>query len=507
MNDRDELLQWIQCYADGTATQQETMRLQSRLQQDADARKTFRAYMTLDAALSDLAESARFCDPEVSIGDAVGDPNEHQPQLACSAEPLRSPGMHPMRWVALVVACSFLAVVWWWSASDSTAVWATVTETGPCVLIKRGNETRLAQSGESLRTDERIVVNGDGAAQVRVRGLGVVSLGPEARLCSAPEPRIIELTSGFASVVADKQAANRPWRIRTPQVEATVLGTDFNIASSKGRTALRVSEGVVRLMSLQSGQSHRVSGGNRAYVTSDSSEGVAVEDPTHRLEIASSRSGSVLLLTSREPLNAHWERFNQIVINKLVSTRMWRLGFRVEVQHYETVTAADLANRSLIILSLFDFDGGEEVIKQIELSKSITPVLCLEPAAFPVLGMTAEGQDVGFGFSDGISAVEFIAPSHPLSKGLSGKKDHFLRGVIGWGRPADGAARIACLPGRPDKAVVFGYDTGDSMTAFPAPARRVGLFLDPTDIRDHLPEAWAIFDAAVDWCVSIDAYP
>ena len=58
MNGRDAILELTQRYADGIASEDEVSRLQERLQDDADARKLFRAYMELDAALTDLGDAA-----------------------------------------------------------------------------------------------------------------------------------------------------------------------------------------------------------------------------------------------------------------------------------------------------------------------------------------------------------------------------------------------------------------------------------------------------------------
>lgn len=38
-------------------------------------------------------------------------------------------------------------------------------------------------------------------------------------------------------------------------------------------------------------------------------------------------------------------------------------------------------------------------------------------------------------------------------------------------------------------------------------SRRVGLFLDPSDINEHSRDDWRLLDAAVNWCVEVALQP
>src|SRR5262249_37290667 len=50
---------------------------------------------------------------------------------------------------------------------------------------------------------------------------------------------------------------------------------------------------------------------------------------------------------------------------------------------------------------------------------------------------------------------------------------------------------------------ILGYEKGDAMARFRAPARRVGLgFLDASAPLNLTREGWALFEAAVDWASS-----
>lgn len=321
-------------------------------------------------------------------------------------------------------------------------------------------------------------------------------VGPEAHLRRV-SPRVLELASGFIQIDAQKQPPDRPWRIRTPQAEAAVIGTQFNIASSEGRTALRVREGLVRLTDLQTGQAQAVGEGKRVFVSRDT--------PT---VLGSSRSGSVLLLTSKAAPNADWDRFNQLIGDKLVGTRLWRLGFKVETKHYDEVQPGDLRDRALVIASVFASGVGEPALERLGLMASSLPVLCLEPAAYPTLGLTLGNNGTDFGWSKGADAVELIDPKHILSAGLSGSITQWFMKTSGWGRPASSAKIVASISGHPEQAALFAYDTGATLlpgsplVPTQAPARRIGLFLDPSAMTDASHVVWRVFESAVDWSVA-----
>jgi hypothetical protein len=279
------------------------------------------------------------------------------------------------------------------------------------------------------------------------------------------------------------------WRIRTPQAEASVVSSDFSIASAEGRTAMRVTHGRVQFSSLN-GKAEEVGSGKR----------VIVERNLPPI-VTSCRAGTALLLTSREPSHTDWDKFNQLVTEKLLNARLWRMGFRVDVRHFEDVQPSDLADRAIVVVSLFGRGVGEPALQRIALARADVPVICLEPDGYPALGMTSRQLDVGFGFLPGSSSVEFLATDHTLSAGLHGSQQQLLRHIIGWGQPAGEAALIAHLPDHPEQAIVFAYDTDQQMENGRAPARRVGLFLDPSEISDQSEISWRLLDAAVNWCL------
>ena len=501
MSEQTRLLELVQRYVDGRATSDETSDLESLLQGDVEARRVFRSYMELDAALERVAAVGRELAPLKVEETEMLTPTKLVAEVVRLKTVVHSgpnsdefgyPSARRLISIAVAVVAMVAASAVWIARGNSVA-WATVVESGPGVSIESNGKSRPARPGDRLRVGESINVTDDATARVRLADFGSAMLGPSTRLQRSREGRLMDLISGSAEIAVDQHSEGKTWRIRTPQAEAAVSANEFNIASCAGRTALRVTDGHVHLMSLKSGAHEEVRGGNRAIVEENSSP-----------VVSSSRPGSALVITSRKPVHADWERFNQLVSERLLNARLWQMGFRVDVRHFEDVQPSDLADRAIVIVSLFDYGVGEPAIERIDLAHADVPMICLEPAGYPQLGMTDAREGTGFAFRSGKSAVKFVAPNHPLAAKLDGMRDGLLRGIIGWGRPLDSATLIAHLPEHPEHAIVFAYDAQQMLNNFPAPARRVGLFLDPSSISEQSHDSWRLLEAAVNWCVEID---
>jgi ferric-dicitrate binding protein FerR (iron transport regulator) len=480
-HDWNDLIQRHLC---GICTQVETEALLEALRSDDRVADLYLSHVNLDVALEGTAAAAALLE-----------------DLRAPSSPRSVSRMWRQTGLVRIVgmaACLTLALIAW-KLVGLDGSWATVLQTEGGVEILRDGLPRPAVQGETLRSGDRIRVGAQGGGLLEVRRLGRVTLGPETRLHPAREPRMLELEGGFIEIEAEKQPADRPWRIRTAQAEAAVIGTKFTLAAADARTVLRVSEGMVRLTGLSSGKAESVEGGRRAFVNGDSPPAVA-----------GSRTGSVLLLTSRTAPHADWDRFNRLIGDKLVGTRLWRLGFKVETRHFDEVQPADLQGRALVIVSIFDDGVGEPVLERLRLATAGMPLICLEPAGYATLGMAGGGSEAAYGFSSGASEVMILSGAHPMLKGLSIPPASWLRTLQGWGCPPPGGARVlAHLAGRPDRAVWFAYESGDVMAApvNRAPARRTGLFLDPRAMSDPSSPVWQVFEASVDWSVSLETSP
>lgn len=397
--------------------------------------------------------------------------------------------------VALVIGASW---AWWggWFASSSPAerIIATLTAVQAEVVLRRDGVEQVARAGMALHSHDTLAVLKDGSAVLDFSDATRAELGPETTVAladpaGASEP-MLYLHEGFLAVEAATPQSGKKVRVRTHDAQAEVTGTKFTLGAGEQRTNLRVSEGAVQFQRIRDGVSVEVPAGYRSTVAAN-------VDP----KPVPSRSGSVLQIVSSDKRFPDWDRFNQLIGERLVSTRLWRLGFRVEVRHYHELQPGDLAGRALVIASLFDYGVGEEALKRAGLADASVPVICLEPAAYPVLGMTGPQEKTDFGFISGTRPVTIAAPEHTLAGGLTAEKDDLFRKIAGWGKPADSALAVVHLAGKPERVVVFAYETGAKMTDRTAPARRVGLFLDPLALDEKATTAWALADAAVAWCI------
>src|SRR5690606_33469519 len=112
---------------------------------------------------------------------------------------------------------------------------------------------------------------------------------------------------------------------------------------------------------------------------------------------------------------------------------------------YEELRAEDLQVCSLVVLSVFPQNAGvEEKLNSLKMAELPVPIVCMEPVAFPALGLTGPKEDVDFGFARAPLMVDMVAPGHPLAAGYVGDNLQlfaYKRFSYWWGRPAETASR------------------------------------------------------------------
>src|SRR5262249_8094072 len=149
-----------------------------------------------------------------------------------------------------------------------------------------------------------------------------------------------------------------------------VRGTKFTVATGDDATRLRVAEGQVRVTRVRDGAELEVPAGHHASIAK---EGALVAH--------ASRTGEVLVISSRQNSRQSWLPFNQSVKERLLGEHLQRLAFRATVKDQTELQPEDLSGRPLIILSVAHFDP--EQLRRIGLTDTRVPILCLEGAAYP----------------------------------------------------------------------------------------------------------------------------
>lgn len=191
-----------------------------------------------------------------------------------------------------------------------------------------------------------------------------------------------------------------------------------------------------------------------------------------------------------------WRRNDAAVVTWLKG-----LGFRVR-QVDESAPAAATQGADLIIIS--------ESIDALEVANKYRttpiPLITFENDILGDLAMAGQKNHRDYGTDEDQRFVDIVNAPHPLAAGLAAgiqnvlTDEHFK---MNWGKPGLGATTIATLRGEPDKAAIFAYERGATMSGEAlAPARRLSFFLWQDTFEAMRPEGLALFRAAVLWAVT-----
>ena len=512
-----ELRTLVEKYCAGTLTDLEHAALDGRLHDDAQAQSFFLAYYTVHFGLhwglrGGVANFAS-ADEEAAEnsgrgGSRRGVIREKAPAPVGGFAWGRSTISRTL-WAAAIAVLVAGGLVWSFGARTSPIaplpplaentkdMVARLNNLQSSVVVERGGISRAAVAGMALLPDDALRVPIDGSAKLTLANASHVALGPRTTLVFERHGGPV-LREGFVQIDATAPQASSVWSIRTPRAKADVRGDRFTLAADPQRTSLRVTEGSVNISRLRDGATVVLPHGHSSTITAHAD-----------FHPVPSRYGTALLVVSHDHSYPDWNHFNRLIGDRLLSDRLWRSGFPVEICTFDDLEAVSLWNRPLVIVSLFELGvGAEEQIERSGLHEAAVPVLCLEPAAFPVFGMTGPRRGIDFDFIREFMRIDIARPEHPLSGGLAGAGldlfTHQTKPSVGWARPADAAVKIAHLHRAPARSMLFAYEQGDAMSQGIAPARRVGLFLNPWGMDEQSP-ALALVDAAIQWCVEANA--
>lgn len=381
------------------------------------------------------------------------------------------------------------------SPVDRSQAVARVDKLESQVLVERAGAKKPAVVGMELLADDSLDVPGGGSAELTLIGSARAKLGPRTTFVLGPGREGI-LREGFLQIDASGRQEGS-LAIETPDAQARVEGARLAVGTSRKRTQIRVSEGRVIA-------SRRTDGIEVEILEGYCSTIARASDPNPR----PSGNGTALFVVSSKAIYAHedWERFDQILAERIVGDRLWRSAMPVRVRTYDELDVDDFDGCSLIVLSVFPFKVGiEEKLVALKLPELSTPIVCLEPAAFPILGLTGPTRNVDFGFANGPLVVDVANPDHPLAAGFVGnslKLFTYKKSPYAWGKPTSNALSIVRLHKYPERWLLFGYEQGAEMAKGKAPARRVGLFMDPVGI-DYDTPTLDLIDASIDWCLDV----
>lgn len=385
------------------------------------------------------------------------------------------------------------------SAPKGPAV-ARVEKLESQVLIERDGAKQKAVVGMEILAADSLDVPAGSTAELTLADHCYATLGPRTTFAFSSSHEAV-LREGFVQIDASERLKGVPLAISTATADTKIHSGRLSMGADHKRTHIRVTEGSVLASRRRDGHSVEIPEGY-------CSTFARAADPLPR----PSREGTALFVISGSgvhPDALEWERFDRILADRMIGDRIWRSAMPVRVRTYHELQASDLEDCAVIVLSLFPFDLGiEQKLADLKLRELAVPIICLEPAGFPVLGLTGPTENVDFGFvKRGPLTVDIANPDHPLAGGYVGTSlDLFTykRIGLGWGRPAKSAIKIANLHRRSKSWILFAHEPGDKMVQGVAPARRVGIVLTPVG-ADYDSPIFDLFDAAIEWCMESES--
>jgi|GEM_PF-7131506 len=493
-------------YCEGSLAETECRELQEWIRRDAEARLFFVGYLAVDSGLK----------WECRRGDLKGFSAETIEQELKRQSVVGSRFKMRFFWVALTVLLLVTGLLWQRSVippephfprdavtemlpvipvpsirDEKSMIVATLADLGAGVVVERNGQPQAAVVGMKVVANDALRVPFGGSALVKLANAASIHLGSRSVLSFEHEGRP-ELTEGFAEVDATANTNRLAWSLRTTTADTEIRSSRFAVGTGPQQTHVRVAEGAVSVLRRRDGAMLDVEQGFCSTIAEDTV-----------LQSMSSRYGTALMVIS--PNEAHdWTKFNRLIGDRLIGDRLWRSALSVKVRVLQELTEEDLRDCAVIVVSLFDFGDDEKRFLLSGISELAVPVICLEPAGFPILGMTGSQLHKDYSFLMSKANLDIARPDHPLAAGYQGAGlDLFIfnnKRTIGWARPAGAAQKIAHIEGMPDHWVLFAFDKGEAMFDRTAPERRVGLFLSPEGIEEGSP-ALKFIDAAIQWCV------
>ncbi|HEU4825360.1 MAG TPA: FecR family protein, partial [Dongiaceae bacterium] len=136
--------------------------------------------------------------------------------------------------------------------------------------VIRASAMQVPQEGTALATGQRISTIA-GQRMVLVNGRDLVEVSANSTVTigdndSATTEANVDLVSGTIHVEVGKRAPGQTFSIGAPYLVATVKGTKFDVSTTSEASAVSVTQGVVAVSSIASGESVDVTVGNTAMV-------------------------------------------------------------------------------------------------------------------------------------------------------------------------------------------------------------------------------------------------
>jgi ferric-dicitrate binding protein FerR (iron transport regulator) len=275
-----EILALTEAYANGVLDADGAARLEQLLLNDAEARRQFRRYLSVDAALHEHGAHAlqgssagpRLLGQLQELIEARGDGD-----AACAR-----PGRRRWTRLAIAAAAAVGAIGIIITASllssrsqraDQDAVAAAVATleqpSGDVSVLAADGRVRPVTSKAALGAGDTVRTAGGESFTVLTYpdGTRLTLVANTSVTFGEPPTKSIVVHHGTLAASVRPQPQGKRLVLATPSAELQVLGTKFVLEALANRTDLRVSDGRVRLVRLADGNAVEVAGGQQAVIT------------------------------------------------------------------------------------------------------------------------------------------------------------------------------------------------------------------------------------------------
>ncbi|GAB6167457.1 hypothetical protein JCM19992_34570 [Thermostilla marina] len=245
-DNREELIELIETFVQGDASSAQVAALESRLAEDAEARRVYLRYLNMHSSLA-----RRF-----SYRDDGPATAENAPPRARLPRSLWTPTW----WFAGILVGVVLVAVMvttreYLTSPESRSIARIVAAQGTFQFIGDGGIVRddviVGESLpdgtlEGLSPDTWIELEFTDGSRVHITGVSSVTFNDAGH-------KRLHLRQGAMRCEAKPQPAERPMRVFTRSAQLDVLGTRFEVATEAVLTMVRVDEGKVRVRRLPDG--------------------------------------------------------------------------------------------------------------------------------------------------------------------------------------------------------------------------------------------------------------
>jgi glucose/arabinose dehydrogenase len=181
-----------------------------------------------------------------------------------------------------------------------------------------------------------------------------------------------------------------------------------------------------------------------------------------------------------------------------IKNRLEAKGYALQlIDHTPALHPANVAGMDMVLISATVTSGN--IVNKYK--NTNLPVITFEPYMLDDMAMTGPTATVDYGDILNQTQLDFIAPNHPITLGLSGNitvNDPSRRFV--WGVPGGQSFNLALIAGSPNRSAAFVYEQGATLVDNTAATHKRGfLWLFDDTFTSLSASGLSVFDNMMEW--------